>query len=57
MKDFKIHWSSKDKAFVAIVDEWPGFSALSPTHDGVLAEAKIAAEIYEDVLNEPRSCL
>lgn len=47
-----IKWSDEDNGFIAIVPELPGLSAFGETQEDVMAELKIAAKAYMDVLRQ-----
>jgi predicted RNase H-like HicB family nuclease len=47
-----IYWSEEDRAFVAEVPELPGCAAHGATHEGALASALEAVQLWLDTARE-----
>lgn len=49
---FQVQWSDADKAYVATSPEFPGVSAVAPTAEEALAEARIALQAAVETYDE-----
>ena len=45
----RVLWSPEDGEFVALVDEFPGLSALAPTREQALLEAELLLPDFEEI--------
>jgi predicted RNase H-like HicB family nuclease len=54
--DFKwsiaLQWSEEDEAYIALIHELPGHSAFGDTPERAVKEARIAAELYVETLQD-----
>jgi predicted RNase H-like HicB family nuclease len=50
-----LQWSEEDQQYVALIHELPGMSALGETPEKAIKEARIAAELYVETLQDDKS--